>query len=352
MMQEFERLWKFGEPMYDAFRQEDFTLRAILFVTINDHPTLFALSGQIKGKTGCLVCLEDTKWMWLDGSKKVVYIRNHRFLKKGHKYRSKLYLRFYGDIPEDDPPLERRHNGQHVFKMVKTIQIVYGKKNLDGTIRDRSTPLGGIPFKKQSIFFRYLPYWPELAIPHAIDAMHMQKNVFESLIGTLMDTAKSKDGLKAWRDMEQLNVMPELHPVLQDNGKYNLPATCYNLEIEERRALLTFVKNLKVPTGFSANPKKLVSMKDLSFHYCKAHDCHMMLTVYLPIAIRAIKPEFLKMVITRMCYFFSKISQKSFRRQELSDLHDFMVETQNQLEMCLRPAFFDIMVHLMIHLIH
>jgi len=94
-----------------------------------------------------------------------------------------------------------------------------------------------------------------------------------------------------------------------------------------------------VPTGFSANPKKLVSMKDLSLTYYKAHDCHVMLTVFLPIAIRAIKPEFLKMAITRMCYFFSKISQKTIRRQELSDLHEFMVETQNQLEMCLPPAF-------------
>jgi hypothetical protein len=169
--------------------------------------------------------------------------------------------------------------------------------------------------------------------------MHVQKNAFESLIGILMDTTKSKDGLKAWRDMEQLNVMPELHPVLQENGKYNLLMACYNLGLEERRDLCTFVKNLKVPTGFSANPKKLVSMKDLSFHYCKAHDCHMMLTVYLLIAVRAIKPEFLKMVITHMCYFFSKISQKSFHRQELTDLYDFMVETQNQLEMCLSPAF-------------
>ena len=40
-------------------------------------------------------------------------------------------------------------------------------------------------------------------------------------------------------------------------------------------------------------------------------DCHVMLTVFLPIAIRAIKLEFLKMAITRMCYFFSKISQKT-----------------------------------------
>jgi hypothetical protein len=112
------------------------------------------------------------------------------------------------------------------------------------------------------------------------------------------------------------------------------------------------VRAIKVPTGFSANPKKLVSMKDLSFHYCKAHDYHMMLTVYLPIVIRVIKPEFLKMAITRMCYFFSKISQKKFHRAELRDLHDFMVETQNQLEMCLPPAFFDAMEHLMIHMVH
>jgi hypothetical protein len=78
----------------------------------------------------------------------------------------------------------------------------------------------------------------------------------------------------------------------------------------------------------------------------------MMLTVYLPIIIRVIKPEFLKMAITRMCYFFSKISQKTFHREELRGLHDFMVETQNQLEMCLPPAFFDIMEHLMIHMVH
>ena len=113
-----------------------------------------------------------------------------------------------------------------------------------------------------------------------------------------------------------------------------------------------FPQGVKVPTGFSANVKKLVSMKDLSITHCRAHDCHVMLTVFLSITIRAIKPEFLKMAITRMCYFFSKISQKTISKQELSDLHEFVVETQNQLEMCLPPAFFDIMPHLMIHMVH
>jgi hypothetical protein len=50
LMQEMERLWRHGGPMYDAFRKEDFICRAMIFVTTNDYPTLFALSGQMKGK--------------------------------------------------------------------------------------------------------------------------------------------------------------------------------------------------------------------------------------------------------------------------------------------------------------
>jgi hypothetical protein len=147
-----------------------------------------------------------------------------------------------------------------------------------------------------------------LEVPHAIDAMHVQNNIFESLMATLMDMGKSKDGLRSWKDMVRLNVMQELWSVQQDNGKYSLPAASFNLTLEERRAICNFLRGVRVPTGFSANPKKLVSMKDLSLTYYKAHDCHVMLTVFLPIAIRAIKPEFLKMAITRMCYFFLKIS--------------------------------------------
>jgi hypothetical protein len=93
-------------------------------------------------------------------------------------------------------------------------------------------------------------------------------------------------------------------------------------------------------------------MKDLSIKNFKAPDCHVMLIVFLPIAIRAIKLEFLKMAITCMCYFFTKISQKMIGKKELSCLHDFVVKTQNQLEMCLPFAFFDIMPHLMIHMVH
>ena len=88
-------------------------------------------------------------------------------------------------------------------------------------------------------------------------------------------------------------MMPQLYLVPKANGKYILPAACFNLILEEKRAICTFLRGVKVLTWFSANVKKLVSMKDLSITHYKAHNCHVMLTVFLPIAIRAIKPEFL-----------------------------------------------------------
>ena len=43
--------------------------------------------------------------------------------------------------------------------MVKNIKVAYGKKKKDVKINKRDTPpIDGMPFKKMSIFFKYLPY--------------------------------------------------------------------------------------------------------------------------------------------------------------------------------------------------
>ena len=54
LMEDMKMLWEDGVKMMDASVKE-FTLKAIIFVTITDYPGLFALSGQIKGKLGCVV---------------------------------------------------------------------------------------------------------------------------------------------------------------------------------------------------------------------------------------------------------------------------------------------------------
>ena len=101
--------------------------------------------------------------------------------------------------------------GQKVVDMVQGIDIEFGKKKKeeDGTKTRKmkwdkmeEPPVAPIPFKKQSCFFKYLSYWKELDTPHAIDCMHLEKNVFESTIGVLLDIkTKTKDGLKSWMDL-------------------------------------------------------------------------------------------------------------------------------------------------------
>jgi len=62
LIQDMKILWETGVQMLDEYRKESFTLRAIIFVTINDYPALFTLSGQFKGKLGCVVLLTVLKY--------------------------------------------------------------------------------------------------------------------------------------------------------------------------------------------------------------------------------------------------------------------------------------------------
>jgi hypothetical protein len=51
-----------------------------------------------------------------------------------------------------------------------------------------------------------------------------------------------------------------------------------------------------------------------------------MLTTFLPIVMRVINLVFLNMTITRLCYFFKKISQKLIDHDELASLEEFVME--------------------------
>jgi hypothetical protein len=68
--------------------------------------------------------------------------------------------------------------------------------------------------------------------------MHITKNVFDNIIGTLLDMSrKMKDGLKLGNDLVQFGLRPELHPILRPNGKHYLPLASYSLTVEEKNIL-------------------------------------------------------------------------------------------------------------------
>jgi hypothetical protein len=92
-------------------------------------------------------------------------------------------------------------------------------------------------------------------------------------------------------------------------------------------------------------------MKDLTQTSFNAHHYHVMLTVFLPIVIKAVGPKYVKMVITGLGYFFNWITQKVIDEAELPGMKQFIAETICQLEMCFPSSFFDIMPRLMMHMV-
>nr|CAH65919.1 OSIGBa0102O13.10 [Oryza sativa] len=84
-------LWKKESvPVWDEDKQEEFNLRALLFVIINDWPALSNLSGQSnKGYKACTHCMDETESTYLNHCRKVVYMGHRRFLAANHPVRKK-----------------------------------------------------------------------------------------------------------------------------------------------------------------------------------------------------------------------------------------------------------------------
>ena len=71
----------------------------------------------------------------------------------------------------------------------------------------------------------------------------------------------------------------------------------------------------------------------------------------LLVAIRGILPNNVRNVLTRLCFFFNAICAKVIDPDKLDELENEAIIILCQLEMYFPPAFFDIMIHLMVHLV-
>jgi hypothetical protein len=174
----------------------------------------------------------------------------------------------------------KHRDGKFVYELIKNINVIFGKP-VKGIKRKKSEkPPKDSPFKKQSIFFQYLPYWKVFEIGYTIDTMHVEKGVLESTIGLLLDIpSKKKDGLSARMDLQALEIREELHPQERPNRRAYLPPADYTLTTEEKRAICKCLHGIRVPTGFSTNIKNLVSMSELKMSGYNTHDCHTMLSL-------------------------------------------------------------------------
>jgi hypothetical protein len=90
----------------------------------------------------------------------------------------------------------------------------------------------------------------------------------------------------------------------------------------ERKEFCQFLHDLKVPSGYLSNFKRLVLVKDMkmNFNLMKSHDCHVLMTALLPVALRGIKTELVHDAVTSLSLFFNAIEQKVIDEEKLLDL--------------------------------
>ena len=108
--------------------------------------------------------------------------------------------------------------------------------------------------------------------------MHIEKNVCESIYGTLLHIqGKTKDSLKSRNDLVEMGSRDELALTLKKNKCIFLSAACYTLTKDEKIRFCKALKSIKVPTGYSSNIKNIVLMKNLKLQGLKSHDCHVLI---------------------------------------------------------------------------
>jgi hypothetical protein len=129
---------------------------------------------------------------------------------------------------------ERRHPlphliGHEVYEMVKDVHVVLGKRKRT----DKNTEEDDM-WNKQSIFWE-LPYWKDLDAPPLIDVMYVEKNMCESLLGTLLNMdRKTKDHGHARVDVKKIGIRLELW--LDDSVKgTKLSTSCITLSKYEKK---------------------------------------------------------------------------------------------------------------------
>ncbi|XP_041003134.1 uncharacterized protein LOC121248662 isoform X1 [Juglans microcarpa x Juglans regia] len=228
LVNELKDLWENNIDTYDASKSENFQLHAALLWTINDFPAYANLSGwSTKGKMACPLCNEDTDYMWLKHGRKYCYMGHCRFLPSTHTWRKKKAA-FNGSEDHRLPPPELMgHDLLHQLGHVRNVK--FGKDS-----RKRKCKPDELNWTKQSIFFN-LPYWSMLSLRHNLDVMHIEKNICDNVLGTLMCIeGKTKDTANARRDLMELRLRKELHLQPSANG-YQMMLGSYTLDLAERR---------------------------------------------------------------------------------------------------------------------
>jgi hypothetical protein len=173
---------------------------------------------------------------------------------------------------------------------------------------------------KRSIFWE-LPYWKTNLLRHNLDAMHIEKNVFENIFNTVMDVkGKTKDDIKARLDVALFCYRKNIELVC-DESRVAKPRASFVLEKNAHLLVYKWLKSLCFSDGHASNISRLVNMEECRLYGMKSHDYNVFMQTFIPLAFRDLLPKRIWDALTEISHFFrdlcsSKLNVNHIERLE------------------------------------
>ncbi|KAL0388991.1 UNVERIFIED_CONTAM: hypothetical protein Scaly_0256200 [Sesamum calycinum] len=147
--------------------------------------------------------------------------------------------------------------------------------------------------------------------------MHIEKNVLDNIFNTVMDIkGKTKNNLNARKDLKIICNQSELQD--DDRRPKVMPKVVYIRNKKQKKRICKWITHLKFSDGYASNLARCIDMKELRLHGMKSYDCHILCLTMLDI-------------------------------NKVQELEVSVVTILCKLEI-FRPAFFDSMEHIIVHL--
>ncbi|CAL2227831.1 unnamed protein product [Prunus armeniaca] len=276
LVDELKDLWTNGVRTYDKSTGKMFTLRAAVMWTVNDFPASAMVSG------------------WLSW--------NHEWREKDKEFDGNTERRLR----------HREWSGDEILEQLNRLDFAPFGKTVS-----RIRPSTHMNWTHKPMFFE-LPYWSKLKLRHNLDVMHVEKNVFDTLVGTILDIEdKTKDTIKARLDLERMGIRRGLW-MNKDSDKARRDLEFFSMKPNDNKEFLKFVSSVKFPDGYASNIARCVNVNGGKFTRLKSHDCHVFMQRLLPMGIRHLLPEDVVKPIMLLSRFFSQLTAKTLRKTDIN----------------------------------
>ncbi|KAL0310455.1 UNVERIFIED_CONTAM: hypothetical protein Scaly_2926700 [Sesamum calycinum] len=124
----------------------------------------------------------------------------------------------------------------------------------------------------------------------------------------------------------------------------------YTLDRDQKRKIFEWIKALRFPDGYTSNLGRCIDLNELKLNGMKSHDCHVFMERLIPTTFREMLSEFVWNALTEVSLLFQVISSATLDINKVKELEESVAIIVCNLEKIFPPAFFDSMVHLLVHL--